>query len=333
MRDNSLQTKYTTGRITLPVVYAICTIGWFIALLYTPATNYPYSTNNPIWNMVPFEYLPNWLSQLTSFGILTLVGYLLIQLNNQFTIITQRATVQTTLFVLFITAIPQTHILQPTAVATSCFLVSTFFLFHSYKEYNSMVQLFFASLALAITFMMIPKFVVLMPLIIISRITFNSFNLKTICASLLGLALPIWFLFAHAIWHNEMHLFYYPFQNLADWTGIFDYSNIAWNKFAIWGFASFITLLAIFHQLITRSRMRTRTRQMLNHFSRMAVAIMLFTAIYPPILISMIPMWFLCISFTYGYSLVTHKNRVSNYLFITVLTLLISLFAYNIWTL
>lgn len=333
MREHSLQNRYTTGRSTLPVVYAICAIGWIIGLIYLPSSYYPYPTDNPIWNMVDFSYFPAWISQMASLGILTLVGYLLIQLNNQFTIITVRATVQSTLFLLFITTITQTHIIQPSVVATFLYIVCTFFLFLSYKEYDSMVQQFFSYFALALIFLLIPKFILFLPFFVISKITFNCFNIRTACASILGFTTPIWFLFAHAIWHNEMHLFYYPFVDLTNWQGVFSYSDLKWSTIALWVFSSILTLLTIFNQTITKARMRTRTRQMLNHFSRMAVGFMLFTAIHPSLLLDFTPLWFLCISFTYGYYLVTEKTKISNYVFLTVLTLLFSLFVYNLWTL
>lgn len=196
-----------------------------------------------------------------------------------------------------------------------------------------MVQQFFAYLALSVIFLIAPKFIVFLPLLTISKITFNCFNIRTICASILGFSTPLWFLLAHAIWHNEMHLFYHPFESLTSWQGVFNYSDIKWSLIALWGFLSFITLLSIFSQTITKAGMRTRTRQMLNHFSRMASAFMLFAVIYPKYLLELTPMWFLCISFTYGYYLVTQKTKISNYVFLTVLTLLFSLFVYNLWTL
>lgn len=333
MREHSLQNRYTTGRTTLPVVYIICAIGWIIGLIYLPSSFYPFATENPIWNTVDFGYFPAWMSQLASLGILTLVGYLLIQLNNQFTIITVRATVQSTLFLLFITTIPQIHVLQPAVVATLLYIACTFFLFLSYKEYDSMVQQFFSSLALAGIFLLIPKFIIFVPLIVISKITFNCFNARTACASILGFITPIWFLLAHAIWYNQMHLFYYPFVDLTNWQGIFNYSDLEWNMVALWSFSSLVTLLSIFSQTIVKAGMRTRTRQMLNHFGRMAFAFMAFTAIYPSFLLEITPIWFLCISFTYGYYLVTQKTKISNYVFLTVQTLSFSLFVYNLWTL
>lgn len=333
MREHSLQNRYTTGRSTLPVVYIICAIGWIIGLIYLPASFYPYATENPIWNMIDFSYFPAWMNQMGSLGILTLVGYLLIQLNNQFTIITVRATVQSTIFLLFITTIPQIHILQPAVVGTLLYIGCTFFIFMSYKEYDSMVQQYFAYLIFALLFLLMPKFIVFLPLFTVSKIAFNCFNLRTIFASILGFLTPIWFLLAHAIWHDQMNLFYYPFLNLLNWQGLFDYAGLKWSMIALWSFCSILTLLTIFSQTILRSGMRTRTRQMLNHFSRMAFAFMAFTAIYPKFLLGLTPIWFLCVSFTYGYYLVTQRTKISNYVFLAVLTLLFSLFVYNLWTL
>ena len=333
MRDNSIQQRYTTGRFTLPIVYITCTIGWIISAFYTPANQYPFASDNPIWNIVSLEGLPTWLSQAGTFGILSLVGYLLIQLNNQFTIITQRATVQSTLFLLFITAIPQLHIIQPSIIIGLCFVCSTFFLFLSYKEWYSMRYQFFAGAFMAVIFFMEPKTILLFPLYLLSRLTFNCLNLRTFCASVLGFSLPIWFLLAHAIWHEQMELFYYPFTDIFDGNDLFNYHALSWDQLATWGYMVFISILAMGYLVLSSTKMRTRTRQMINHFNRIAIYSVILTIIYPNIFREIIPIWLISISFTYGYALMSNRNKISNYLFLFSLGLLITLFCFNVWML
>ena len=333
MRDNSIQNRYTTGRFTLPIVYIACTVGWIISAYYTPSNQYPFPSDNPIWNIISLQNLPAWISQLGTYAILSLVGYLLIQLNNQFTIITQRATVQSTLFLLFITAIPQLHIIQPSIIIGFCFVCSTYFLFLSYKEWDSMRQQFFAGISMAVIFLMEPKTILLFPIFLLSRITFNCMNLRTLCATLLGFCMPIWFLLAHAIWHEQIELFYFPFTDLFSGHDLFNYHTLSWDQLATWGYMVFISLLAGGYLVFSRTKMRTRTRQMVNHFNRIAIYSIALTLLYPNILREIIPIWLISISFTYGYALMSNRDKLSNYLFMFSISLLITLFCLNVWML
>ncbi|EGJ70543.1 hypothetical protein Bcop_0324 [Bacteroides coprosuis DSM 18011] len=333
MRQNTLQYQYTTGRFTLPVVYFICTLCWIIAGFFTPAKLFSATSGNPIWEMIPFDWIPNWVLLLGAYVTLSIVGYILIQQNNQFTIITQRATVQSSLYLVFITAIPQVHIIQPGVIAGLCFSISTFFLFYSYKEWDSMIQQFFAAIFMSFLFLLIPKMILLFPLLILTKIVFNNLNIRTFFATLLGFILPLWFLLAHAIWHDQMDLFTAPFLDLMQWGQWNDYSNLQGKDIATFGYILFITILSLAYILFSKTRMRVRTRQILNHFLRITLGIVVLIVFTPKQLNSYIPIWLICISFIYGHALVSIHSKLTNLIFLGTILLLAVLFVYNTWML
>ena len=186
---------------------------------------------------------------------------------------------------------------------------------------------------MAVIFFMEPKTILLFPLYLLSRLTFNCLNSRTFCASVLGFSLPIWFLLAHAKWHEQMELFYYPFTDIFDGNDLFNYHALSWDQLATWGYMVFISILAMGYLVLSSTKMRTRTRQMINHFNRIAIYSVILTIIYPNIFREIIPIWLISISFTYGYALMSNRNKISNYLFLFSLGLLITLFCFNVWML
>ena len=333
MRKESLQNQYTTGRFTLPVVYFIGILCWVISALLTPNSYYPFSSNNPIWNLIQWEYTPWWINQITAYCFLTLVGYLLIRLNNQFTIITQRATIQSTLYLLFVASIPQIHMFQPSHLATLCFLLCTYSLFYAYKDSDSMYLQFYGGVFASMTFLAIPKLILLLPLVLISKIIFNNLNIRTFLASLLGFILPLWFLAAHALWHDQLELLYYPFKELISWNIIHEYSSLELNTIATFIYFSVVSVISSIYLLFSEAKMRVRTRHMLNHLNRLSFGLVLIAVFSPKLLFELIPIWTACISLIYGYVLVTIHNKLTNLIFISSITLLTALFVYNLWTL
>lgn len=74
----------------------------------------------PLWNIVN---IPAWANRIVSFLLFAGIGYFLIELNNTFAIIRMRASVQTSLYFLLITACPGMHLLYAGDVAAVTFLI------------------------------------------------------------------------------------------------------------------------------------------------------------------------------------------------------------------
>ena len=333
MRYKSTQQTYTTGRLTLPAVYVIAILGWTIALALSHDQFTGLAIEHPIWSLLPLNNLPLWASTSLAFITFALIGYLIIQLNNQFTIIKRRATIQTSLLFLFVTAILPLHLFQPTHIAALAFVSHSFFLFQCHKESQTQTQQFYAAFFTALLFICIPKTIFIIPVILITKLSFNSLNIKTILASLLGFSLPIWLLFGHAYWHDQMELFYYPFAELSNWTTLFNYKDISLIELLTFGFILFTTGLSTIYLLYNRNKAKIRTRQILNHFLRIDFVLILLIAIDPTLLYELAPIVLIAISFVYGHALMLNQNKLSNWLFICSIILLLTIYITNLWKL
>ena len=102
MRNKRLQNQVTAGRFTLPAVTLICTLCWVsTSFLFPQLASIPTQDNQPFfWQSIQSFLLPGWAEQIVSFLIYAIIGYFLIELNNQFGIIRMRASMQTAIYFL-----------------------------------------------------------------------------------------------------------------------------------------------------------------------------------------------------------------------------------------
>lgn len=133
MYNRRFQNKVTAGHFTLPVAIFISLFCWALAALLLPEDSTGRSIAS-LWNTFGHFDLPAWADRLSSFLLYAVIGYFLIELNNTFAIIRLRASVQTTLYILLISACPSMHLLYAGDVAAVLFLIALFFLFRSYQK-------------------------------------------------------------------------------------------------------------------------------------------------------------------------------------------------------
>ena len=136
MRNKSLQSQVTTGRLTLPVVILICALCWVLTYFLFPdsiasttskdSSSFLQSTRDLL--------LPGWAERIISFLVCAIIGYFLIELNNQFSIIRMRASMQTAIYFLLVTVCPGMHLLYIGDIVALGSLISIYFLFKSYQH-------------------------------------------------------------------------------------------------------------------------------------------------------------------------------------------------------
>ena len=113
MRNKRLQSQVTAGRWTLPAVIFICALCWVLTYFLFPgsiaSTTYPKDSPSA-WQPARDFLLPGWADRIVSFLVYATIGYFLIELNNQFSIIRMRASMQTAIYFLLVTVCPGMHL-------------------------------------------------------------------------------------------------------------------------------------------------------------------------------------------------------------------------------
>ena len=335
MRNKKLQNQVTAGRFTLPVVILICTLCWVSTyFLFPDLMTAPTQENlSSFWQSARDFLLPGWAERIVSFLVYAVIGYFLIELNNQFGIIRMRASMQTAIYFLLVTACPEMHLLYAGDIAALAFLISIYFLFKSYQQSRAAGYLFYSFLFIGAGSILFPQLTVLSVLWLFEAYRFQALTPRSFCGALLGWMLPYWMLFGHAFFYNEMELFYRPFIELTTFGDVFNLQILQTWELAVLGYLLVLFIVSAVHCIAAGFEDKIRTRAYLQFLIDLPIFLFLLIAIQPNYCSDLLPLLMISCSILIGHFFVLTNSKSSNVFFIVSLVSLILLFAFNIWTL
>lgn len=333
MRNNRLQSRVTAGRFTLPVVILICTVCWIGTSFLLPDMNPEKETGYALWQSICTSGLPSWANRIISFMLYAAIGYFLIELNNTFTIIRMRASVQTSLYFVLVTICPGMHLLYAGDVAAVAFLISLYFLFKSYKELRPVGYIFHSFAFISAGSLLFPQLLYFIPIWLIGAYSFQSLTVRSFCGAIIGISVPYWFLLGHAFFYGQMELFYQPFIELTHFQPIGFGKNLQ-----LWELVTLIYLFILFivsaaHCFVSGYEDKIRTRSYLHFLIFLSFCIFLFIFLQPIRCMDLLSLLLIGVSILIGHLFVLTTSKVSNVFFICSIVGLILLFSFNIWTL
>lgn len=333
MRNKRLQGRVTAGRFTLPAVILICIVCWVSSSFLLSGTGSENETGYVLWQSICSHYLPAWANRSISFMLYAIIGYFLIELNNTFAIIRMRASVQTSLYFLLITACPGMHLLYAGDVAAVAFLISLYFLFKSYQQPQPVSYIFHSFVFIGTGSLLFPQLIYFIPIWLIGAYNFQSFTLRSFCGAIIGWSVPYWFLLGHAFYHGQMELFYQPFIEMVH------YEPIRFGQeFALWelvtlGYLFVLYIVSAVHCIVSGYEDKIRTRSYLHFLIFLIFCIFLFILLQPAHCMNLLSLLLIGVSILVGHLFVLTGSRASNVFFIGSMITLILLFCFNVWTL
>lgn len=335
MRNKKLQNQITAGRLTLPAVIFICTLCWVSTYFLFPDLTASTTCESlpSFWQATRDFLLPSWAERIVSFLVYAVIGYFLIELNNQFGIIRMRASMQTAIYFLLITACPEMHLLYAGDIAALAFLISIYFLFRSYQQSRAAGNLFYSFLFIGAGSILFPQLTVLSVLWLLEAYRFQALTPRSFCGALLGWTLPYWMLFGHAFFYNEMELFYRPFIELTTFGDVFNLQILQTWELAVLGYLLVLFIVSAVHCIAAGFEDKIRTRAYLQFLIDLTIFLFLLIAIQPNYCSDLLPLLMISCSILIGHFFVLTNSKSSNVFFIVSLVSLILLFAFNIWTL
>lgn len=335
MRNKKLQNQITAGRLTLPAVIFICTLCWVSTYFLFPDLTASTTRESlpSFWQATRDFLLPSWAERIVSFLVYAVIGYFLIELNNQFGIIRMRASMQTAIYFLLITACPEMHLLYAGDIAALAFLISIYFLFRSYQQSRAAGNLFYSFLFIGAGSILFPQLTVLSVLWLLEAYRFQALTPRSFCGALIGWTLPYWMLFGHAFFYNEMELFYRPFIELTTFGDVFNLQILQTWELAVLGYLLVLFIASAVHCIAAGFEDKIRTRAYLQFLIDLTIFLFLLIAIQPNYCSDLLPLLMISCSILIGHFFVLTNSKSSNVFFIVSLVSLILLFAFNIWTL
>ena len=329
MRNQRLQGRITAGRFTLPIVIFTCIACWVLTSVLLPGLEVKESSY-PLWNIVN---IPAWANRIVSFLLFAGIGYFLIELNNTFAIIRMRASVQTSLYFLLITACPGMHLLYAGDVAAVTFLISLYFLFKSYQQPRPAGYLFHSFALLSAGSVAFPQLTYFIPIWLMGASGFQSLTFRSFCGALIGWTMPYWMLFGHAFFHDQMELFYHPFRELATFGDLLNLQVLQPWELATLGYLFVLFIVSAAHCVVAGFEDKIRTRAYLQFLIDLTLFLFILIALQPSQCSNLLPLLMISSSILIGHLFVLTNSKTSNVFFIVSLVCLILLFGFNVWTL
>lgn len=333
MRSNRLQSKVTAGRWTLPAIIFICTLCWVSTSFILPGLSAGQEGDYTLWQSTRSLLFPAWLERIISYLIYAIIGYFLIELNNQFGIIRMRASVQTAFYFLLVTVCPEMHLLYAGDVASIAFLISIYFLFRSYQQSQAAGFLFYSFFFIGAGSILFPQLTFLSALWIVEAYRFQSLTLRSFFGALVGWTTPYWLLFGHAFFYNQMELFYHPFYELATFGPLFDLQILQPWELATLGYLLVLFIVSAAHCVAASFEDKIRTRAHLQFLINLTFILFLLIALQPIHCKNLLPLLMISSSILIGHLFALTHSKTSNVFFIFAMSSLILLYAFNIWTL
>lgn len=290
-------------------------------------------SSSPLWNALTTSFpLPNWLGQLISFAVYFGIGYLMILMNNAFGFIRIRASIQTAIFLLLVSACPCLHSLNPGSIAALLCIIALYLLFSVYQTFNSSGRLFHAFLFVGLASLLFPQITLLAPVLLIGAFNFQALTARSFFAAILGWSVPYWFLFAHAYFYDKMELFYQPFIELGTFCPI-DLSLFSYSELAILAYTFILFLSSSIHSMVESYKDKIRTRVHLRFFILLNVSIYILILLQPIHCVNLLPLLLIGVSTLTSHMFVLTNSKTSNVFFICSIVGLILLLLFNIWML
>ena len=267
-----------------------------------------------------------------SLFIFAFIGYSLIILNNAFGIIRMRASVQTSFYFLFTAVIPGLHQFPAGDIAALATLISIYFLFKSYQNHYSSAQIFHSFAFLGIGSLAFPQLTFFIPVWFISAYNFQSLNIRSFFAAIIGWSLPFWFLLGHAYYHNEMSLFYKPFHDMITFQPV-NYKEVPLTNVIVTGFMFLLYVVSSINSFATSYQDKIRTRSYLRFFILLNFFIFIFILLQPSHFLCLLSLLLTGSSILAGHLFALTNNRLSNLFFIFTSIAMVALYILNTWML
>ncbi|NDV60379.1 hypothetical protein [Bacteroides sp. 519] len=326
-----LQHIITTGRYTLPVAIFLTLLCWIGVYLYFPDLEVAENTSHPLLQSLQ-NTIANWASRVLSLVCCFLIGFFLIHLNNDYAIIRRRASVQTSIFLLCVSACPLLHIFYITDIAAILLLFSINNLFKCYQQQHPMGYVFNAFVFLGFASLLFPHCLWFAPIFLIGTGMITPMTFRNLIAAILGCSLPYFFLWGYAYWIENMEVFYQLFNELIAFPK-FSVDNLSITQWVVYAYFFVIYVVSAVYCFTNKNKDKIRTRAYLRFIILFLLSFFVYMILQPVHSISIFLLLLTGLSILSAHFFVLTNNKASNWFFIGALVGLVLLFTFNIWML
>lgn len=221
------------------------------------------------------------------------------------------------------------------AIVQLCLIASLLTLFRSYQDKTAVGLTFYTFVLLGLASLVDIHMIWFIPVYwIMMKFFIFSFAGRTFLASLLGILLPYWCLFAWILWKYEgdFTLLWQIFEPLADFQFPIDYTAIELARILSFTFLIVLFLTGLIHYLRTSFNDKIRIRQIYYCLIFLDIVAMAFLIAQPQHDDLMLRVMIITTSPLIGHFVALTYTRLTNIAFCIILGIALILTVFNLWS-
>lgn len=259
MKENRLQNKVATSSFTLPVAALVATLLWGIKM--------------------PIEQTEVW-----AWLCCALSAYLMVEFNNSNALIRIRSRLPTSTYLYGIACCSFLHNQVLALLCGLLLLTAYYFLFRSYQDNRHTANIFHAFVAIGIAALIQPILLAIVPFAYWSMGAYlRTLSFKTFCASLIGMATPVWFSCMYWVYQENYTPIITIFQQITtpSWPSVNDFLHVDVTRWIAFGLVFLLGLISSMHTLRTSYNDKIRTRMLFYTLLVFELGLVLLLAFSP----------------------------------------------------
>lgn len=305
----TFQNKIAVSRFALPVTAIYALLVWMAAGLF----------GQHLW---------------IQFTLLAIATYLMVELTNVNSLMRIYSRMVSCAFLALTCASNITFTSVKGAITGVFFIAFYLMFFNAYQDKRASASVFYAFTFLGIVSLVFVHILYLMPLFwILLIVNILAFSGRTFIASILGIIMPYWFLAGYYIYQGNFEGIIDHFAQLEAFGPFFDIQTIISqpHHFITLIFVVVLAITGSVHFLLNAYQDKIRTRMLYELFIATDAVCLFCLLLQPQMYENLLPLLIINTSPLIAHFITFTKSKVSNVIFIIILTAAILLTAYNLW--
>ena len=279
------------------------------------------------------EPLPD--SSLSVFGITLPVGmltqsivspilyllscYLLFRTIGEYQLYNARTHFPTGLFFAFVAGAPFLMPLQAGSISLVIILIALYVLMSTYQRHDAISEYLIGFSFLSLASILFPKWLFLVPFLLIGGSMMQSLTPRTFMATLIGLIIPYWISAGILFLFDKLDLFVVPFQQLIQFNAI-SYTNMTLNEITAAGLLIFLAIPSFVLFPSTLFTIKEKARVSYQYLLLVFIATFILALLQPNLFVDLLPLLITIACLFVTQMLISSKSRMGG---IYILLLLI----------
>lgn len=307
LRKKTFQNKVAPSRYALPITATLATL---------------------VWVAVGFIEGNIWLN----FAFTIISTLLMVELNNHNSLMRTYSRMVSCSFLILVTMTCLPTPSYKANIVSMCFIAFYLIIWNSYQDKRSAGWTFYAFTCIGLASMVFIQIGYFLPILWLMMMVFtNSFSIRNLFASLIGIIIPYWFSAGYYAYTNNIDGLVSHLSEFINYHELFDYSRVTDHEVVNLIFITILGIIGSIHFLHTAYADKIRTRMIYESFTMVNFVSLAFIILQPQHIKELGSIMIVNTAPLIAHFITYTKGKITNIMFITMLVMTVLILLYNIF--